>query len=92
MANPAAYCDWICSIHQIIQFDHGAGALHAARVADDLLVRRAPHVAPAGEERVGADEKRIGPLRNKRREDLIGITLRANLMDELFGSFAHRNQ
>jgi hypothetical protein len=28
---------------------------------------------PAGEERVGADEKRIGPLRNKRREDLIGI-------------------
>jgi hypothetical protein len=49
-------------------------------------------LAPAGEERVGADEKRIGPLRNKRREDLIGITLRANLMDELFGSFAHRNQ
>jgi hypothetical protein len=49
-------------------------------------------LAPAGEERVGADEKGIGPLRNKRREDLIGITLRANLMDELFGSFAHRNQ
>src|SRR5436309_5572570 len=44
-ANPTAYCDWIWSIHQIIQLDHGAGALHAARVADDLLVRRAPHVA-----------------------------------------------
>src|SRR6266513_3187656 len=45
MANPTAYCDWICSIHQIIQLDHGAGALHAARVADDLLVGRAVRVA-----------------------------------------------
>jgi hypothetical protein len=30
-------------------------------------------LAPAGEERIGADEKRIGPLLTKRREDLIGM-------------------
>src|SRR5262249_26440729 len=38
-------CVLICrSIHQIIKLDHGAGALHAARVADDLLLGRAVRI------------------------------------------------
>src|SRR6266446_2796379 len=34
-----------CSIHQIVQLDHGACTLHASRVIDDLLVGRAVGVA-----------------------------------------------
>jgi len=41
MANPNTAFQFCCLIDQIIKFDHGAGALHAARVADNLLVRRA---------------------------------------------------
>ena len=38
-------------------------------------------LAPTGEERVGADEKRIGPLLDKRREDLIEIVFSDRTQD-----------
>ena len=41
-------------------------------------------LAPAGEERVGADEKRVRPLLDERRENLIEVVLSDGIHDVEF--------
>src|SRR6266851_1285210 len=57
--------------HQATGFDELAEFVERR---DCMTCRKRDKVlAPTGEERVGADEKRIGPLLDKRREDLIEV-------------------